>query len=304
MPYNTLLGESIQRTYRRVSSARRPYGVLITNPIITRITSMKATVKNQESSFFVTDDNGSFKKREFAKKYEFTGETIEVGFKTLHRIRALRDFGDVKKGDLGGFIGSEYNLSHHGNCWVGGKAKVYANARVYDNAVVSGYAHVNVEACIYENARVYGKAVVGGFVYGNAEVYGFARIYPRARIYGNAHVHYNAWVFNDTHIFGNAKLSGYACIYADVKVYGNAKVLGFSKLYKNAHVHGNAVIEGHAEIHGIIYGNAKISGYSKIYGKVSGKAKLRECDFVHREGEVYSGNKVIYNSNNILEKAA
>ncbi|UNF40277.1 hypothetical protein MNL09_07520 [Bartonella krasnovii] len=36
-------------------------------------------------------------KQEPAKKYELTGETIEVGFKTLHRIRALRDFGDVKR---------------------------------------------------------------------------------------------------------------------------------------------------------------------------------------------------------------
>ncbi|EJF84065.1 hypothetical protein MCU_00733 [Bartonella elizabethae Re6043vi] len=37
------------------------------------------------------------------KKYELTDETIEVDGHTLHRIRALKDFGDLKTGDLGGF---------------------------------------------------------------------------------------------------------------------------------------------------------------------------------------------------------
>ncbi|EJF98611.1 hypothetical protein MEI_00181 [Bartonella vinsonii subsp. arupensis Pm136co] len=36
------------------------------------------------------------------KKYELTDQTIDVDGFTLHRIRALRDFGKVKKGDLGG----------------------------------------------------------------------------------------------------------------------------------------------------------------------------------------------------------
>ncbi len=38
------------------------------------------------------------------RKYELTDETTEVDGKTLHRIRALRDFDDVKADDLGGFI--------------------------------------------------------------------------------------------------------------------------------------------------------------------------------------------------------
>ena len=38
------------------------------------------------------------------KKYEITKETMKVignnGKKTLHRIKALKDFGNVKKGDF------------------------------------------------------------------------------------------------------------------------------------------------------------------------------------------------------------
>ncbi|GAA5111987.1 hypothetical protein [Bartonella jaculi] len=62
------------------------------------------------------------------KKYELTDETIEIRGKTLHRIRALRDFSDVEKGDLGGYIEREGNLSHEDSCWVYYNAKVYGNA--------------------------------------------------------------------------------------------------------------------------------------------------------------------------------
>lgn len=46
------------------------------------------------------------------KKYILTEETKEVGGHILHKIQAVRDFGDVQKGDLGGWVESEENLSH------------------------------------------------------------------------------------------------------------------------------------------------------------------------------------------------
>ena len=56
------------------------------------------------------------------KKYEFTGETKTVFGRTLHRIRAILDFGDVKAGDIGGWVEKESNLSHEGDAWVYGNA--------------------------------------------------------------------------------------------------------------------------------------------------------------------------------------
>jgi len=41
----------------------------------------------------------------------------------LYRIRALKDFGDVKKGDIGGYIQSKSNLSQEGNVWIYDAAK-------------------------------------------------------------------------------------------------------------------------------------------------------------------------------------
>lgn len=96
------------------------------------------------------------------KKYEFTGETKAFNGTTLHRIRALKDFGDVAAGDLGGWIEKEENLSHDGGCWVSGNAWVFGDARVAGDAWVSGNARVYGNAQVSGNARVFGDARVAG----------------------------------------------------------------------------------------------------------------------------------------------
>ena len=86
------------------------------------------------------------------KKFEFTGETktISLFFRTatLHRIRAVAEFGLVKVGDLGGWIEKEENLSHEGKAWVWGNAKVWGNAEVCGNAKVFSVSHVLVIGAI------------------------------------------------------------------------------------------------------------------------------------------------------------
>ena len=74
------------------------------------------------------------------KKFEFTGEFIVYFGKKLFRIKSLIDFGDVKRGEVGGFVEKEENLSQDGDAWV------YGNARVCDNALVCGSAWVCVDA--------------------------------------------------------------------------------------------------------------------------------------------------------------
>ena len=107
------------------------------------------------------------------KKYELTEETTNIFGKTLHRIRATRDFSNVHAGDLGGFIEDERNLSHDGNARVGGDAWVYGNARVCGNALVGGNAWVGGNALVGGNAWVGGNARVCG----NALVKGPRDIY-------------------------------------------------------------------------------------------------------------------------------
>ena len=102
------------------------------------------------------------------KKFELTEEFIinNSGIK-LYRIKALKDFSDVKKGDFGGYVQQERNLSQFGNAWVCGNVQVYGNAQVY----------------------------------GDAQVYGNAWVYGDARVYGNAQVYGNAWILGDAKVF-------------------------------------------------------------------------------------------------------
>ena len=83
------------------------------------------------------------------KKYRLTDETINVDGRILHRIEALKDFGNIKKGDKGGFVEKEENLSQYSDCWVYDDAKVYDNAKVSSRAIVYGNAKVcgNTEVC-------------------------------------------------------------------------------------------------------------------------------------------------------------
>lgn len=111
------------------------------------------------------------------KKYELTKETVTISGKTLYRIRAVRDFGSVKTGDLGGYIEKEENLSHFDDAWVSGNGKVSGNAKVFDNAEVFG------NAWVFDNAEVSGN----GKVSGNANVFDNARISGNAEIFNTRH---------------------------------------------------------------------------------------------------------------------
>ena len=76
------------------------------------------------------------------KKYELTNEYITYLGRKLYRIKALKNFGNVKIGELGGYIEKEDNLSQDGNAWVYGDARVCGEAIVKDNAIVKDKAWV------------------------------------------------------------------------------------------------------------------------------------------------------------------
>ena len=99
------------------------------------------------------------------KKFEFTGETktINLFFRTatLHRIRAVAEFGLVKIGDLGGWIEKEENLSHERKAWVCGDAEVWGNAKVCGDAEVCGDAKVCGDAEVFSASHVLVIGAIG-----------------------------------------------------------------------------------------------------------------------------------------------
>lgn len=74
---------------------------------------------------------------ELDKKYRLTNNTIEYNRQTLYQIEALKDFRDVKNGDLGGYIADESCLSHDDICWV------FNDSKVTQGSVITGEAEVH-----------------------------------------------------------------------------------------------------------------------------------------------------------------
>ena len=176
-------------------------------------------------------------------KYELTDESIVVYGRTLHRVKALKDIGtSVKKGDLGGFIEGESNLSQEGDCWVYGNAKIFDYARVWDSAIVFGSAEVCGRAEIYGAAKVWGNAVV----------FGEAKIFDSAVVYGNAEVCGCAWVYDSAEVCDNAKIFDSAVVCCNAKIFNSAEVCGNAEVCGRAEVCGNAEIYGNAEVTKII----------------------------------------------------
>lgn len=132
-----------------------------------------------------------------SKKYILTDETIKFRDHILHRIKATKSFGNVKKGDLGGWVESEKNLSHDGNCWIANNARVWFNARVSGN----------------------------GQIYNNASIWGYALIFENAKVYGETNIYDDARIYEDAEVYENAMICGNAEIYGNTKVHGKAKII-------------------------------------------------------------------------------
>ena len=165
------------------------------------------------------------------KKYELIPSDKEG----LYRIKALKDFNDVKKGDIGGYVEGEKNLSQLGDCWI------YDNARIYNNAVICD------DARVCDNARIWGdsKILNYGQVYGNAEVCGDAIVcdnaivFDYAKVFGNAIIRDNAVVRGDARIFDyvivcdNADVRGEACICGDAMISSDKDYIVFKNWWSS-----------------------------------------------------------------------
>ena len=89
------------------------------------------------------------------KKYELTTDTKVIFGKKYFRIRALVDFGNISKGDLGGYIESEDNLqidTKYGNAWIEGDTHIEGRAWVGGDARVGSRAYIGGDARVGSNA--------------------------------------------------------------------------------------------------------------------------------------------------------
>ena len=157
------------------------------------------------------------------KKYELIKET-ETCFRRriMYRIRALKDFSDIKAGDVGGWVCSEDNLSQNGDCWIYDDAKCLDNAIMYDSAVMYGNAEIRDNAIMFDKAIMWNYAKMSG----NATMYDYAEMCVSSEMFNNAKM------FNSSKMSGNAKIFGNATLDKNKILYGS-----INKSYKKIFQH-------------------------------------------------------------------
>lgn len=237
------------------------------------------------------------------KKYELLEtHSIDDGFNKLFRIRALRSFGDVKEGQLGGYVESELNLSHEGDSWVYYWAKVKDNAKVIDNAKVRNSARVIHDAVISGNAVVYDEASVefnavvkdNAQVYGNAVVNRNSKIDNFSQVFENATVE-NARITNSSRAYGSSTVTG-STMFNSSRVYGNAGV-SESGLSGNCEIYDNAAVY-RSSINNLakVYGDAELIGPRIVVGdqvKIFGGCRLASDTSIYGDFEITSSNDIV-----------
>ena len=157
----------------------------------------------------------------------------------MWRIVACKDTPFAKKGELGGLVQSENNLSQDGDCWI------------------------DKDACVCEDAVVSGNAYVGGnaYVAGNAEISGRAKVLDEATVCDNAKVYGRATVK------GNARVLGNSQVYGCATVRGKAEIRGKSEVYDHAVVEDEALVDDFAEVYdyAILRGKATAKGRTEVF---------------------------------------
>ena len=244
------------------------------------------------------------------KKYMLTSYTKEYDGQTLYRIRALKDFGSVKAGELGGYVAGKHNLSQYGNSWIQTDSKVFNLAYVGDNAIVRKsimYGNAKaIENCRIIHTTMYGDSVIKGFaISNNSYIYHKSVICGESRVSG--HLAFEGIIKDKVFIKDpGARITGNGIEISDeVQISENVKIDGHAKIRGRSRIMGNSEITDYAEISGeaIIKDNVCVGGKSRIWDnvilcgdvKVSGRALIREnaslydkvlvCDAVEICGE-------------------
>ncbi|WP_420639780.1 hypothetical protein [Candidatus Poriferisocius sp.] len=226
----------------------------------------------------------------------------------LKRVRALRDITVVvdgqpvlvaRRGDLGGWVEGEGNLSAGGSAWIAGDAKVFDDARVEDDALVTGFAEVSDGAVVRDRAFVSGEAKV----FGGAQVSDDAQVVDAAVVCVGAEVFGNALVGDEAVVCGRvprafspaawggagkgaktARMVGWVQGWSEVgmepvrrraglggtgaHVFGDAIVSDGSWVFEQAKVFGEAEISGRARVyeHAQVFDNSRVADQASVYG--------------------------------------
>lgn len=206
------------------------------------------------------------------KKYKIRKDlSIEFEGHTLYRIEALKNISyDVDKGDIGGFVEDEYNLSRDFDCWIYNEAKVFGEASIDNNAVILNNAIVKNHAIIDGNSTICGNSIIDGYVH----------IRNYVTICDNAQILNTAYIFDDVVIRNN------------VIIKDDAFICGHARIYGDVIVSNNALIDGEA----CIQGNMKISDTNDVLVLGPIGPNNNYITFINQEGIVYVNTESFFDT--------
>ena len=201
-----------------------------------------------------------------SRKYELTNISMEFGERTLYRIRALRDFSDIKKGDLGGWVSSENNLSQEGDCWIYDNAKCMDNARMYDNSTMYDYSEM------YDYSIMRGDSEMHSYT----EMHDYTIMYSCSKMYGCSEMHDSS------------------------TMHGNSTMYGNSIMFDSSEMHDRSEMHDHSKM----YGDSILKDKEKLYGELISKVD-KFIDISNPKGEIVTGvlkdGEVLFNVGNLSE---
>ena len=156
------------------------------------------------------------------KKYELTDITMKFGERTLYRIKALKDFSDVKAGDFGGWIESKENLSQEGNCWIYDEAMCMDHAKVCDNCAMHDFS------AMFDNSRMHDTAVMVddtmafdySIMYDNSIMFGSSKRYDNSIMRGDSKMHDCSTISGHSEMLGDSELCGDSELKEKEKLFG------------------------------------------------------------------------------------
>ena len=150
------------------------------------------------------------------KKYVLTDITKIVDGKTLYRIKAVKDFNDVRAGDLGGYIQHEFNLSQRGNCWLYNESCAYDYSQVKDDAIMRDYSMICEQAVLRDKAYMNCHSKASGMALISDDSY----LTDYAHITDFSQLHNNCNLGTRVTMFGKSSLQGSIAVRGDVTLAG------------------------------------------------------------------------------------
>lgn len=230
------------------------------------------------------------------KKYEVTNITMEFGERTLYRIRALKDFADVKTGDLGGWVSGENNLSQEGNCWIYDEAKCMDNSKIYGNSTMHDYSEMYDYSIMYGDSEMHNYTEMHDYsiMYSYSKMYGCSKMRDSSTMYGNSKMYGNSMMC------GRSKMFDYSEMFDDSAMYDNSIMNGYSIMFDSSEMHDNSEMHDYSKM----YGDSILKDEEKLYGELISKVD-KFIDISNPKGEIVTGvlkdGEVLFNVEKLSE---